>query len=400
MDYYEFRNHARPPSGTTSEPPEPATEDVPSTWRLVNLALGIAALIGFVRGMGMFPFSPSSWLSPGVITRGSLEELPRASLLAAQLGLDYYLLVSLILLAFLVTNTHRKLAAPKAPKAVGGLIAVWVTYVVLGCVAAWVSAQSWPDGAAGAMMFGVGLWLSPVILFALIAGVAGAVRELRALNAQPDGVSCSTRALVAWMLGPLLLSVLPVIVASSHPLERSMSENKRYKTLCAETSLELLADPAGPVRSIAFDWGPGYSAYSVPFYRRRYKLSSDGRILSEGGLVDPMYEGYGQQSQFDFVEVRMDRPADPAMPYQRMLRGDKAFYTAPSLTADAVAMLQVDTSKESSATGYRLTVTDRRSGEVLGAYTYVLDTKNQRACGSNMKGYVDPMGFINDAINR
>jgi hypothetical protein len=194
--------------------------------------------------------------------------------------------------------------------------------------------------------------------------------------------------------------VLPVFVASSHPLERSLRENERYKTLCAKSGLELLADPAGPVRPVAFDWGPGYSAYSVPFYRRRYQLSPHGRIVSEGGLIDPMYEGSVHQAQFDFIEIRMERPADPAMPYQRKLRGDKSFYTAPSLTADVVAMLQVDTSKESSATGYQLTLTDRRSGEVLGAYAYVLDTKNRRACGSNTKGYVDPMEFINDAIMR
>lgn len=400
MDYYEFRNHAPPRSESTTESPTLAPEPIPSSWRLVNLALGIAALIGFVRGMGMFPFSPWRWLSPGIFTQGRLEELPSTSLLVAQLGLDYYLLVSLILLAFILTNTHRKLAAPKSPKAVGGLIAVWVTYLVLACVGAWIRAQDAGDGAAGAMMFVVGLWLSPVILFALIAGVGGAMKELRALNAQPAGVSCSTRALFAWMLGPLLLSVLPVIMASSHPLERSMSENKRYKTLCTKTSLDLLAEPAGPVRSIAFDWGPGYSAYSVPFYRQRYRLSPEGRILSTAGLVDPMYDGDGHHAQFDFIEIRMDRPADPAMPYQRQLRGDRTFYTAPSLTADVVAMLQADAAKESSATGYQLTLTDRRSGEVLGAYTYVLDTKNRRACGSNAKGYIDPMGFINDAISR
>lgn len=289
MDLYEYRGHAPPRTDTSAEPPTPAPEPAPSAWRLVNLALGIAALTGFIRGMGMFPFAPSQWLSPGVFTRGSLEELPGASLLMARLGLDYYLLVSLILLALLLTNTHRKLSAPKVPKAAFRLISVWATYFALVCVAAWIGTHDMGGGEAGAMMFAVGVWLVPVIIFAFISGAAGAVKELIALNAQPAGVPCSTRALAGWMLGPLLLLVLPVILAPTNPLERSMHENERYRSLCSKTHLEVLAKPAGPVRSMAFDWGPGYFAYSVPFYRQRYRLGPDGGILSEGGLVDPMY---------------------------------------------------------------------------------------------------------------
>jgi hypothetical protein len=88
------------------------------------------------------------------------------------------------------------------------------------------------------------------------------------------------------------------------------------------------------------------------------------------------------------------------MPYQRQLRGDRGLYTASSLTADVVAMLLVDTAERSSATGYQLTLTDRRSGALLGVYYYVLDKENRRACGANAQGYVDPMGFVSDVVNR
>lgn len=370
-----------------------------SEWRLVNLALGIAALVGFVRGMGLLPFVPSQWLSPGLLTRGSLEELPRASVLVARLGVDYYLVVSLVLVVFLLTGVHGKLAAPRVKKATAALIATWVTYLALACVTAWIGAQSWPDGAAGATMLAIGLWLSPALIFVFVAGTAGAVKELRALSAQPAGTPCSARRLGAWILGPLLLSMLPVLLAPSRPLQRSMIENARFESLCREAGVELLARPAGLVRSIAFDWGPGYRAYSVPIYRQQVLLSPDGRIHSDGQRIDPMYEGDGHSAQFDFIESRMDQPGDAAKPYRRELRGDKAFYAVPSITADVVVMIEVDTSNGSSAKGYRLTLTDRRSGTVLGVYSYALDRTNRRACGPEAHHQIDPMAFINSAIN-
>jgi hypothetical protein len=225
------------------------------------------------------------------------------------------------------------------------------------------------------------------------------------LRAQTPGTPCSTSALALWTLVPPLLSVLPVIFASSHPIERSRLENARYEALCRQAGVEILARPAGPVRSIAFDWGPEYLAYAVPFYRPRYRLSSGGRILTESTPVDLMYEGYGHQAEFDFMESRKDYgyhgPPDTAVPYYRVQRGDANTHPITTLTADVVAMLGMDVfSKPRSATGYRLTVTDQRSGAVLGVYNYVLDRTNNRACGANAHGYVDPMAFINDAIKR
>ena len=49
---------------------------------------------------------------------------------------------------------------------------------------------------------------------------------------------------------------------------------------------------------------------------------------------------------------------------------------------------------------YQITLTDRRSGAVLGVQTYVVDRLNHRACGVNVDSVISPSAFIFDAINR
>jgi hypothetical protein len=49
---------------------------------------------------------------------------------------------------------------------------------------------------------------------------------------------------------------------------------------------------------------------------------------------------------------------------------------------------------------YELTSKDRRSGEIIGVRTYVLDRVNGRACGANASGIISQGEFIYDAIHR
>jgi len=69
--------------------------------------------------------------------------------------------------------------------------------------------------------------------------------------------------------------------------------------------------------------------------------------------------------------------------------------------SDVVVVLGEDPPQvPSGAVGSRITITDRRSGAVLGVQRYVIDTANRRACGANAGAYIDPMAFISEAINR
>ena len=49
---------------------------------------------------------------------------------------------------------------------------------------------------------------------------------------------------------------------------------------------------------------------------------------------------------------------------------------------------------------YELTLTDRRSGDVLGVQRFVVDQVNRRACGANVDGNISQDAFIHDAIHR
>lgn len=52
------------------------------------------------------------------------------------------------------------------------------------------------------------------------------------------------------------------------------------------------------------------------------------------------------------------------------------------------------------AVRYELTLTDRRSGAILGVQSYVVDRINGRACGTNVDGNISQDAFIYDAIHR
>ena len=80
---------------------------------------------------------------------------------------------------------------------------------------------------------------------------------------------------------------------------------------------------------------------------------------------------------------------------------------ADALGADVVLHIDVshpeELRKARSRQGmvrYELTLTDRRSGAVLGVQSFVVDQVNGRACGANVDGNISQDAFIYDAIHR
>jgi hypothetical protein len=78
-----------------------------------------------------------------------------------------------------------------------------------------------------------------------------------------------------------------------------------------------------------------------------------------------------------------------------------------SFSADVLLYIDVDRPEElrkarpnQSAVRYELTLTDRRSGAVLGTFSYVVDQVNLRGCGANVDGNISQDAFIYDAIHR
>ena len=83
------------------------------------------------------------------------------------------------------------------------------------------------------------------------------------------------------------------------------------------------------------------------------------------------------------------------------------YYGVESLSADVLAYLDVDKPDEirkapinQGAIRYQLTLSDRRSGAILGVQTFVVDRINNRACGANVDKNISQEAFIYDAINR
>ena len=94
--------------------------------------------------------------------------------------------------------------------------------------------------------------------------------------------------------------------------------------------------------------------------------------------------------------------------WQTKNRGNlKPYYGVDQLSADVVAFVDVDNPDElrkapiyQGAIRYQITLTDRRSGAVLGTQVFVVDRLNHRECGANVGNTINPPAFIVDTITR
>jgi len=200
--------------------------------------------------------------------------------------------------------------------------------------------------------------------------------------------------------------------APNDPIKLLSHETPEFTALCKDVGVKLLEKPAAPVRSIAYDVDPkrisGWSGAS------RVEVDEDGRTLGFGGFSKRNSVEATKTASFEFTERRAGDGAgaatiNPSAPYYHFpaFSAKQPYYGVDKLSADVRAFLDVDKPDEyrkapirQGAIRYQITLTDRRSGAVLGVQTYVVDRLNNRACGVNVDSVISPSAFIFDAINR
>jgi hypothetical protein len=198
--------------------------------------------------------------------------------------------------------------------------------------------------------------------------------------------------------------------APNDPSKLLSHETPEFTALCKEVGVKLLAKPVAPVRSIAYDFDPKRISRWLDYWR--VEVDEDGRTLGFGGFSKRNSTEATKAARFEFTERRAGDGAgaatiNPSAPYYRFPTAQQPYYGVNELGADVQAFLDVDKPDEyrkapirQGAIRYQITLTDRRSGAVLGVQTYVVDQLNHRACGVNVDSVISPSAFIFDAINR
>ena len=381
----------------------------PSTGRLVNLALGASSAVTLAAAMAGFPYlEPSRWLLVTWLSPSSAAALPAASMLLVRLGLDVCLPASALMIVFLLAGLHRRPAFAGRGWHAAALAAGWIVDIAVQCAAAMTPAGQ----NARVVVFVVGMFLSPVYLAACAAAAAAAVGELSAMTrARAPASGTSPSALLGWSIAPPILCLLPLLAAPSQPLVVSARQRHAFDALCKEAGVQLLDKPSAPVRSVAYDWDPALAHQRHSLLR----IQSDAghRLLGRGGFSSPGSAESRKRLELDFTERRHDplqeggARVDPQAPYYHFpdARSAQPYYGVNALTADALAVLKVDDAGTLDGDArpvarYRLTLTDRRSGAILGIQTFLVDDEDHRACGINVDSAISPDAFIYDAIHR
>ncbi|MDP3745113.1 MAG: hypothetical protein Q8Q76_12365 [Methylotenera sp.] len=201
--------------------------------------------------------------------------------------------------------------------------------------------------------------------------------------------------------------------APNDPVVISTRETPEFIELCKTAGVKLMEKPVSPVRSIAYDVDPKrLKAFPIA---ARFELDSDGRIGGIGGFSNRNSAEAQKKITFEFTERRKDQhmgaaSINPSAPYYHFPDYNttkQAYYGVENLSADVLAYMDVDKPDElrkapirQGAMRYQLTLSDRRSGAILGVQTFVVDRINNRACGANVDGNISQSAFIYDAINR
>ena len=383
-----------------------------SSWRLVNLALGLAAVLSFAGASGFVPLIvPARWLLAPWFSPGAMASVPTLTILAARIGVNLWLIASVFMLLFWFLGLHRSATAPKSRWASIGLTLAWSGSIAFTFVPAMVGRGE----AAGALMFVAGIILAPVYLVLTVIALASATIELRALfRHRESALQRVPAALLTWAIAPPVLSVLPLLFAPSNPLGTTSRASAQFAALCKDVGVRLMDEPAGPVRSIAYDWD-STQMRGWPMMVTRIEMDAQGKIVSYGGFPARDSDENKKKIDLEFTESRPDPNSsgratiNPNAPYYRFpaYRTGQPYHGVAALSADVLAFVKADNSDElrkaprdQGAVRYVVTLTDRRSGASLGMHTFVVDQVNKRACGANVGNVISQNAFIFDAVNR
>jgi hypothetical protein len=373
-------------------------------FRLLNLALALAASANIV-------LTPSRLLSALFVSDEAARTLDPFVNFLVETGINLLLPAAVFLVGFCAAGLHKK-AHTDMPPPPFALTTAWILYCGLWSFPHILSSN---DALALGYLFAFGGWT--IVLIAgvsyicwVVVSIARELSYFKHAAVAPNGVGVQFAHIAYTALTLILVTIAILWFSPGRPIYASAVDKSSYDGLCRDVGVSLLDKPPAPVRSIAYDYDPkrisGWSDVS------RVELEKNGRILGMGGFSKRDSIEATKNAVFEFTERRAGDGAgaatiNPSAPYYRFPAAQQPYYGVGELSADVQAFLDVDKPDEhrkapvvQKAIRYQITLTDRRSGSVLGVQVFVVDRLNHRACGSNVDNVISPSAFIFDAINR
>ncbi len=374
-------------------------------FRLINLALALAASANVI-------LMPSRLLSALFVSDEAARALHPFVNFLVETGINLLLPAAVFLVGFCVAGLHKKGRAnmPAPPFA---LVTAWLLYFGLWLFPHVLSSN---DTLALGYMFAFGGW--PFVLIAglyyaykVVVSIARELSYFKQADVSPSGVGVPLAHIAGTVFTLILVTIAILWLSPGKPIYASAVDKGLYDALCKDVGVRLLNKPVAQVKSIAYISGPKGIQWSDIF---RVELDENGRTLGMGGFSKPDSIEATKKAVFEFTERRAGDGAgaatiNPSAPYYHFPTSgtNQPYYGVDHLSADVVASVDVDKPDEyrkapiyQRAIRYQITLTDRRSGAVLGTQVYVVDRLNNRACGANVDNTISPSAFIFDAINR
>ncbi|WP_295974591.1 hypothetical protein [uncultured Xanthomonas sp.] len=213
-------------------------------------------------------------------------------------------------------------------------------------------------------------------------------------------------ALIQWMRGkqawalatlsltlPLGYALSMILFLGQNYLNELRPNTPEFSAACQGVGPRYIGKPKASVKSIAYDWDP---AISLPSHNA-IGLDKRGNINFEMGGLTKL------PSSIEFTEQRCCRSEINSLyqgyPYLRRIGGQQ--YGIPELSADVVVNYKVTQHLMGDSIPMKtvnITVKDRRDDKLLATLKYVVDEKENRACGAVLKNVIDEQEFIRRAI--
>lgn len=197
---------------------------------------------------------------------------------------------------------------------------------------------------------------------------------------------------------PAAYAVALLVLVASSMFDALAPAPSTFEAACKDMGAQYLRSPTKPVRSIAYDWKDGDFPPQIVYFG----TASNGHLSDlNGGL------GFRLPAQIEFTEGKCcrfeGRPTTGAgLPYIRRPNSDAPYFGISELSADTLVMFSSSRVEllgaQWSLIKYEVTVTDRRTGDILATLKYMLDSRRRRGCGTSANGVMDERGFVLKAV--
>lgn len=235
------------------------------------------------------------------------------------------------------------------------------------------------EGVGTAQIVGYG-WLAIASSFALYKcskgkGAAGVVIAITTL---PMGMAVIYVVSMTWAAGQVVLGWI-------EPTPSEITE------VCKSGGPRYLASPSSPVHSIAFDWETSLQRARFSYVNKDPKRFGTFRSL----------ENVEYPTTVHFIERKysagLAERSNEHWPYMRKTTNG-IWSGVDAFTADALVTYEIEQLSEANARKKfeltEITVTDRRTGQVLASLRYPTDGHNTPLCGETSPGEMNIAEFI------